>query len=197
MDRKQTARSHVLPALSLLTAVFLVSGARAAMAAPLLLYLEPVIGYEWALKTVPGRHHVRRPYYGGRLTFGFPVFALETEFTHADDEEFFPAPELHTMDNDNRISIGLKSEPRLSRFFAIPIRAGARGVMNTHEETRPDSKCKIRRPIKFSPYIGTGFSITILNKVVLSVGATVIINKFMDLSKNEYQLMTSMALKFY
>jgi hypothetical protein len=169
----------------------------AAHAAPIFLTVEPLVGYERVQKILPTEHTTSRLMYGARLTFGFPLLSLESEYTRGSDSETFSNPEQTLKDTDDKVKLGLRSSIRLSSIFSLQARGGGQAKRNTHEVTQNGTTTSTTSPIVYRPYAGAGLSATLASRFVLTGGITAVFNDFPNMSKNEYQTTLGFSIKFY
>lgn len=169
---------------------------KGALAAPVLLSLEPIIGYERVQKIVPDAHTHDRLLYGARLTLGFMPLAAEAEYTRATDSESFSSPDLKTKDTDDRLKLGLRSSIPISRIFSFQLRGGGQALRNVHSETTAGVTSEVKNKIHWDPYGGAGLTARLGSRVLLSAGVTAVFTDFPHMSKNDYQTNVGFSLRF-
>ena len=166
-----------------------------AVAAPITLGIEPIIGYERVQKLQPTQHMTNRLMYGARITAGIPLVAAEAEVTRGDDTESFPAQDLTIRDTDDKVKLGLRSSLRLSSLLSFQARAGGQAKRNTHEVTTAGQTEKTVGAIVYKPYAGLGLTSRLGHLFALSGGVTVVFNDFPRMAGNEYQTTLGFNIK--
>ena len=182
--------------VALLSFGFVSARSAHAVASPVTIGVEPIIGYERVQKFVPERHTKDRLTYGARVTAGIPLVSGEAEYTRGTDTEDFPAQALTTKDMDDKLKVGLRSSMNVSSLLSFQARAGGQAKRNTHEETASGVTTQTVGDITYRPYAGMGLSSKMIPGFELSGGVTVVFNKFPDMSQNEYQSTLGMRIRF-
>lgn len=164
--------------------------------AGLSLKIEPIIGYEIVQKFVPTNHTSSRLIYGARVTGGFLILSLESEYTHGTDSETFPAQSLSTTDTADKLKIGLRSGYRLGALLSLYARGGVQATQNRHDQTQSGVSTSSLDPIIYRPYAGADFNFDLGSKISATAGVVVVFNNINDMSKNEYQTVAGLSAHF-
>ncbi len=149
--------------------------------------LEPIVGYERVEKLFPDAHSTNRMFYGGRLTLGSHVFALEAEYTRSQDEETTSATDTSTTSVADKAKVGLRGGIALGRLIRFNLRTGAQAQKGTETMTVGSTTSTENFPISYDPYGGAGFKLMLTPKTSLTAEAVAVFKDFPNMSGNEYQ----------
>jgi hypothetical protein len=156
--------------------------------------LEPIIGYERVQILRPDPHSTNRMFYGGRLTVGSNIFALEAEYTRAELEETFPDVDTTTKSMADKAKAGLRGGFALGRLLRMNLRAGAQASKESIDVTTRGSTSRTNVPITYDPYGGAGFKLMLTPKTSLSAEVVAVFKDFPSMSGNEYQTSAGFAI---
>jgi hypothetical protein len=145
------------------------------------LSIEPVVGYERSQRLLPTPHTHDHLVYGGRVTLGLPLLALEGEYLHANDTETLTG--MNTTDVDDSVKLGARAGFRLGGFLSILARGGVQAKQNKHTEDPGTTTTTL----KYYPYAGAGLRLSLSGKVTLSAEMVAVFTQWPDMNKNEYQ----------
>jgi len=156
--------------------------------------LEPIIGYERVQILRPDPHSTNRMFYGGRLTVGSNVFALEAEYTRAELEETNTSPTGTTTSVADKAKAGLRGGFALGRLLRMNLRAGAQASKESIDVTTGGSTSRTEVPLSYDPYGGAGFKLMLTPKTSLSAEVVAVFKDFPSMSGNEYQTSAGFAI---
>ena len=163
---------------------------------PVVVTIEPLVGFERVQKVAPTPHTQGRLMYGVRVSAGIPRVSLEGELTKASDREDFPLQGQTIQDTDERLKLGLRSRVNEGSLFSVFLRAGGQATRNTHEVTQSGATSKTIGKIAYDPYAGLGLGVSLASYFELDGGITAVFNQFPDMSKNDYQATLGFTIRY-
>lgn len=155
--------------------------------------IEPVIGYERVQQELPTQHTTNRLIYGGRITAGVLLVALEAEYTRGTSEEILP--DLTVKSTGDKIKAGLRSGFNLGSLLQLYLRGGLQGSQETTEQTQNGVTTTTVRPIAYNPYAGAGLRMRLTSRLTASASVIAVIPDITNLGRNEYQTTAGFAVK--
>ena len=159
--------------------------------------LTPILGYEFVDKYTPTPHTHGRFIYGAVITVGYPLIALESQYTHGSDSETFLQPlGFTTTDTSDRIKLGLRSSYNLNRAVSGHLRGGAESNQTQHQEFLGGAQTVNQTTTVYHPYVGVGLGIWVTSWLQLNGEALGTIVNVNDLSQNEYETSVGVAFRF-
>lgn len=163
-------------------------------AAPFRLGLEPIIGYEQVQVFLPTASTAQRLVYGGRLTLGVPLLALEAEYTRSSSSKTVGSDSY--SDLADRAKVGLRSSIRLFRAFYFTLRGGAQAELRKYTSTVSGVTSTNNGALTFLPYAGAGFKIALAPRIAFTVEAVGIFRAFPDFSQIDLQTVAGLNIAF-
>lgn len=172
-------------ALAAVSALFIMTLPSSALADPLEISIEPLIGYEQVQILLPTPHTTTRLFYGAAATVGVMMIAGEVQYTHAVNSEVYPT--LSQTNTGDRLKVGARSGFRLGPLFNIFVRAGVEAAQEKIEQTENGVSTTTINPVTFRPYAGAGARATLANKIFATGNVVAIITNINNLAQTEFQ----------
>lgn len=158
------------------------------------LSITPIIGLERVQKFQPTPSMKTRAIYGARLIYKFPISALETEYTHAQDTSSDTVNDISYKDSEDKIRLGLRGGFTLTNFMSSYLRGGAQYRKNTQTRTVGGASSTEESSSKVQPYVGTGIDITLGRFVSISADLLATFTPTDDPNLKDYELQPSVGL---
>lgn len=158
------------------------------------LSITPIIGLERVQKFQPTTSMKTRAIYGARIIYKFPISALETEYTHAQDTSEDKTNNTSYKDSEDKLRVGLRGGFTLSNFMSSYLRGGAQYRKNTTTKTVGSASSTEDTSSKVQPYVGTGIDITLGRFLSVSADILVTYTPTDDANLKDYELQPSVGL---
>ncbi len=158
------------------------------------LSITPIVGLERVQKFQPTPSMKTRALYGARIIYKFPISALETEYTHAQDTTEDPTNNASYKDVEDKIRLGLRGGFSISKFMSSYLRGGAQYRKNTTTRTSQGVSSIYQTRSKVEPYVGTGLDITLGQYLSFSADIVATYTPTNDPNLKDYELQPSVGL---
>lgn len=158
------------------------------------LSITPIIGLERVQKFQPTTSMKTRAIYGARLIYKFPISALETEYTHAQDTSSDATTNTSYKDSEDKLRVGLRGGFTLTNFMSSYLRGGAQYRKNTQTKTVGTASSTEDTSSKVQPYVGTGIDITLGRFLSISADVLATYTPTDDPNLKDYELQPSVGL---
>lgn len=178
----------------LLLVVFLVPMSVFAQSAKDRLSITPIVGLERVQKFVPTPSMKTRAVYGLRIIYKFPISALETEYTHAQDSSEYGSTNTTYKDVEDKLRLGLRGGFTISSFLSSYLRGGAQYRQNKTTKTVVGSSSTETTSSKVQPYVGTGLILSLGQYLAISADILATYTPSKDPNLVDYELQPSVGL---
>lgn len=158
------------------------------------LSITPIIGLERVQKFQPTTSMKTRAIYGARLIYKFPITALETEYTHAQDDSTDSTTNTKYEDSEDKLRLGLRGSFTMTNFMSSYLRGGAQYRKNETTKTVNSTTSTTETRSKVQPYVGTGLDITLGRFLSLSADVLVTYTPTDDANLKDYEIQPSVGL---
>lgn len=158
------------------------------------LSITPIVGLERVQKFQPTTSMKTRAIYGARLIYKFPISALETEYTHAQDNSNHAIINTTYKDSEDKLRLGLRGGFTLSNFMSSYLRGGAQYRKNTQTKTVGTAISTEETSSKVQPYLGTGLNINLGRFFSISADILATYTPTNDPNLKDYELQPSLGL---
>lgn len=158
------------------------------------LSITPIIGLERVQKFQPTPHMKTRGIFGVRALYKFPITALETEYTHAQDTSSDAATNTSYKDSEDKLRLGLRGSFTISNFMSSYLRGGAQYRKNEQTKTVSSTTSTTDTTSKVQPYIGTGIDISLGRFLSVSADILATFTPTDDPNLKDYELQPSVGL---
>lgn len=158
------------------------------------LSITPIVGLERVQKFQPTTSMKTRALYGARIIYKFPISALETEYTHAQDTTDDATNNSSYKDVEDKVRVGLRGGFSVSKFLSSYLRGGAQYRKNTTTKTTAGVSVVSQTRSKVQPYIGTGLDINLGRFLSFSADVVATYTPTNDPNLKDYELQPSVGL---
>lgn len=158
------------------------------------LSITPIVGLERVQKFQPTTSMKTRAIYGARLIYKFPISALETEYTHAQDTSSDTTTNTSYKDSEDKLRVGLRGGFTLSNFMSSYLRGGAQYRKNTQTKTVGSATSTEDTSSKVQPYVGTGIDINLGRFLSVSADILATYTPTNDPNLKDYEIQPSLGL---
>ncbi len=157
------------------------------------LSITPIVGLERVQKFVPTPTMKTRAIYGLRIIYKFPISALETEYTHAQDTSENKSNNTTYKDVEDKLRLGLRGGFTISSFMSSYLRGGAQYRQNKTTRTVTGASSTEETSSKVQPYIGTGLEISLGRYLAISADILATYTPTDDPNLVDYELQPSLG----
>lgn len=158
------------------------------------LSITPIIGLERVQKFQPTTSMKTRAIYGVIVVYKFPISALETEYTHAQDTSSDTVNNTSYKDSEDKLRLGLRGSFTMTNFMSSYIRGGAQYRKNTTTKTVGTASSTEDTSSKVQPYVGTGIEITLGRFLSVNANVLATYTPTDDANLKDYELQPSVGL---
>lgn len=158
------------------------------------LSITPIIGLERVQKFQPTTSMKTRAIYGVTVIYKFPISALETEYTHAQDTSSDTVNNTEYKDSEDKLRLGLRGSFTMTNFMSSYIRGGAQYRKNKTTKTVNLTTTTEDTTSKVQPYAGTGLSVSLGRFLSVSANILVTYTPTDDPNLKDYELQPSLGL---
>lgn len=158
------------------------------------LSITPIIGLERVQKFQPTTSMKTRAIYGVTVVYKFPISALETEYTHAQDTSSDTVNNTEYKDSEDKLRVGLRGSFTMTNFMSSYLRGGAQYRKNKTTKTVNSTTTTEDTQSKVQPYVGTGVSLSLGRFLSVSANVLVTYTPTDDPNLKDYELQPSVGL---
>lgn len=158
------------------------------------LSITPIIGLERVQKFQPTTSMKTRGIYGVTVIYKFPIAALETEYTHAQDTSSDTVNSTEYKDSEDKLRLGLRGSFTMTNFMSSYLRGGAQYRKNKTTKTVNSTTTTEDTQSKVQPYVGTGVSINLGRFLSVSANILATYTPTNDPNLKDYELQPSLGL---
>ena len=158
------------------------------------LTITPLIGIENVQEFEPTSHMQTRYMYGVTTIYRFPILALETEFTHAQNINNDSSTNTSYKNSEDKVRLGMRGSTVLGQYIGTYLRGGAQFRKNSLTTTTNNTVQTSTSLTKVQPYLGTGIDIKLLPIISIMADILVTYTPTTDPNLRSYELQPSIGL---
>ena len=157
------------------------------------LSVTPIVGLERVQKFVPTPTMKTRVIYGLRVIYKFPISALETEYTHAQDTSENKNTNTTYKDVEDKLRLGLRGGFTINSFMSSYLRGGAQYRQNKSTRTVLGNASTQETSSKVQPYVGTGLELSLGRFLSISADVLATYTPTTEPNLKDYELQPSLG----